>query len=137
MPQVTKIAVHTKIASPPNSDDDDDGNDVLVGSDKIVGEMAKRTITFNMMRRMVTLCESHPYVCSMNAKSELRTILWGVLVGSEVFAKIEYMQSAVAEYRTKCEQMGMKLINGSNSNPKKMAFGFLEISLGRWSLGEP
>ena len=118
MPQVTKIAVHTKIASPPNSDDDDDGNDVLVGSDKIVGEMAKRTITFNMMRRMVTLCESHPYVCSMNAKSELRTILWGVLVGSEVFAKIEYMQSAVAEYRTKCEQMGMKLINGSNSNPK-------------------
>ena len=118
MPQVTKIAVHTKIASPPDSDDDDDGNDVLVGSDKIVGEMAKRTITFNMMRRMVTLCESHPYVCSMNAKSELRTILWGVLVGSEVFAKVEYMQSAVAEYRTKCEQMGMKLINGSNSNPK-------------------
>ena len=80
--------------------------------------MGKRTIVFNMMRRMVTLCESHPYVCSMNAKSELRTILWGVLVGSEVFAKIEYMQSAVAEYRTKCEQMGMKLINGSNSNPK-------------------
>ena len=101
-----------------NSEDDDDDNDVLVGSDKIVGEMAKRTITFNMMRRMVTLCESHPYVCSMNAKSELRTILWGVLVGSEVFAKVEHMQSAVAEYRTKCEQMGMKLINGSNSNPK-------------------
>ena len=80
--------------------------------------MAMRTINTNLMNRMITLCESHPYVCSMNAKAELRTILWGVLVGSEVLAKVDHMQPAMAECRTKCQSMGMKQLNATHSRPK-------------------
>jgi hypothetical protein len=80
--------------------------------------MHVRTINTNLMNRMITLSESHPYVCSMNAKAELRTILWGVLVGSEVLAKVVHMQAAMAEYRLKCESMGMGRLNAAHSNPK-------------------
>jgi hypothetical protein len=102
------------------SDQESDVEGVLVGSDKIVEEHQVRAITTNLMARMVTLFESHPYVCSMLAKAELRTILWKAIVGSEVLAKVDNMGSAMAVYRTNCEEMGVRHLNAAHSHPKDL-----------------